>query len=207
MTLDNGRIDSSDMFRPVIGVIPFGEPARDVLAVVSDSIQAMLRIPVDVLSPIPLPDHAYMAAREQYNAMAVIKYLATLHTESYIKLLGITGQDICNPIVTYVYGEAYMNGRAAVMSYARLSPGTRGTMVPREVQLERAVKVALHEIGHTFNLAHCLTDRCVMKASHNILQLDEKLNYLCDYCEAFLADSLTKTLTALSEQPAKTESL
>ncbi|SRR5271157_1050903 len=174
----------------LIAIVPLGKVEEDVLRVVADSLQGILRLPVDIWDAMPIPEDAFMRARNQYNAMGIIRYLAENHSDSGLKVLGIMGKDICNPIITYVFGEAYMGGRAAVMSSARLSANLSGEPASRERFLDRVVKVALHEIGHTFNIPHCHTGRCVMRASNNLTELDDKLNYLCDYCEIFLLDAL-----------------
>ncbi len=180
--------------RGLIAVLPFGSAAEDVIRIVADSIQGILKLPVDLLAPIPLPEGAFLPARQQYNAMALIKYIAAEHAGGHMKVLGITSRDIANPILTYVFGEAYMNGTASIMSYARLGTGAGPESVSREMLLDRAVKVGIHEIGHTFNIPHCHHDRCVMRGSHNIMELDGKLNYLCAYCEIFMADAIAAWL-------------
>lgn len=184
----------------LITVIPLGRIDEDVLRVVADSVQGILRLPVDVHDQIPIPQDTFMESRNQFNAMALIKYLDKEVSHNSLKVLGITRVDICNPILTYVFGEAYMGGRSALLSCARLGIGVRGLPVSREHFLERSVKVAIHEIGHTFGVPHCHTERCVMRASNNVPDLDDKLNYLCTYCELFLQESLTKTLKEHDEE-------
>lgn len=188
------RLRPSSARKGLIAVVPLGWVEEDVLRVVADSLQGILRMPVDVWGAMPIPEDAFMRGRNQYNAMTIIRYLAENHSDSSLKVLGIMDKDICNPIITYVFGEAYMGGRAAVMSSARLSATPSGEPVSREQFLDRVVKVALHEIGHTFNIPHCHTGRCVMRASNNLVELDDKLNYMCDYCEIFLADALKHAL-------------
>ncbi len=189
--------------KAIITVAPLGKVAEDLLKVVGDSVQALTKLPVDVMEAVQLPQEAYMAAREQYNVMKLLKWIVNEHVGHSLKILGITAVDITNPILTHVFGEAYMDGQAAIMSYARLRQGFGNEPVAREKLLDRAVKVAVHEIGHTFNIPHCHNDRCVMKGSYNVKELDGKLNYLCDYCGMFLADSLTRALKH-SEVEAKT---
>jgi archaemetzincin len=174
----------------LIAIIPLGRVGEDVLRVVADSLQGILRLPVDLFDAEPLPPEAFMEARKQYNAMAIIKSLSNSHAESALKVLGVTTKDLCNPIITHVFGEAYMGGRSAVLSSFRLHQGPHGEYVSRENFLERVAKVALHEIGHTFNLPHCHTGRCVMRASNTLAELDDKLNYLCNYCELFLSEAV-----------------
>lgn len=205
MNIDHSHSRASGTSTGLITVVPFGPVAGDLLRVVADSIQGLIRLPVDVHDTVALPDEAFMAPRGQYNAMALLKFLAENHGDSSLKVIGITAMDITNPILTYVFGEAYMDGTAAVMSYARLATTPAGDPIPWQHFLERVVKVAVHEIGHTFNLAHCHRGRCVMRSSHNLLQLDEKLNYLCDYCEVFLADALKKELKTLPQDTRRRE--
>ncbi len=162
--------------------------------VIGDSLQGILRLPVDILESVPLPHEAFMEPRSQYNSMAIIKYLAEHYSANCLRVLGITARDLCTPILTYVFGEAYMNGPSAVMSCFRLYRGSGDEPVSLEHFLDRATKIALHEIGHTFNLPHCHTDRCVMRASNTLRDLDEKLNYLCDYCELFLFEAVAEAL-------------
>jgi archaemetzincin len=184
----------------LIAVLPLGLIDEDVLRVVADSLQGLLRLPVDLLNTVPLPPESFMESRNQYNAMTILKYLDQNHSHKALKTLAVTSRDLANPILTYVYGEAYMGGSAAVMSCARLSISGTGRLASREQFLDRVVKVAIHEVGHTFSIPHCHNGRCVMRASNNLPDLDEKLNYLCNYCEIFLADSLKR---AFKKEPAE----
>ncbi|HMK34931.1 MAG TPA: archaemetzincin family Zn-dependent metalloprotease [Desulfomonilaceae bacterium] len=178
----------------LITVIPLGKVGEDVIRVVSDSLQGVLRLPVDVSDVVLVPAEAYMENRNQYNAMTIIRHLNDHHSRLGLKVLGVTSKDLGNPILTYVFGEAYMGGAAAVMSYHRLYKGPGDDPVSREQFLDRVAKVALHEIGHTFNVPHCHSGRCVMRASNSIMDLDQKLNYLCDYCELFLFEAVAAAL-------------
>jgi archaemetzincin len=178
----------------LIAVAPLGKVAHDVLRVVADGLQGVLRLPVDILDAEPLPPESFMEPRNQYNAMVVMKQLAHCLPKDALKILGVTNKDLCNPILTHVFGEAYMGGAAAVLSFFRLHQGDGSEFAARELFLDRVVKVALHEIGHTFGLPHCHAGRCVMRASNNLAELDNKLNYLCDYCELFLFEAVNLAL-------------
>ncbi len=183
----------------LITVVPLGRMGPDVVQIVSDSLQGILRLPVNLGQAIPLPQSAFMESRNQYNSMSVIKYLAEEHTNRHLKVLGVTNKDLCTPILTYVFGEAYMGGEAAVVSCFRLYRGQSGEPVSTDHFLDRLVKVALHEVGHTFNVPHCHTGRCVMRASNNLKELDDKLNYLCNYCELFLFEAVADAMKSLEK--------
>ncbi len=183
----------------LITVVPLGRMGVDVVRFVSDSLQGILRLPINLAQPVPLPQSSFMESRNQYNSMTVIKYLAENQSSGRLKVLGITNKDLCTPILTYVFGEAYMGGEAAVISCFRLYRGQSGEPVSTDHFLDRVVKVALHEIGHTFNVPHCHTGRCVMRASNSLKELDEKLNYLCNYCELFLFDAVAEAMKSLDK--------
>jgi archaemetzincin len=200
MTKRSKKTTEKTPHKGIIGVVPLGPVADDVLRVISDSLQGILRLPVDLLPSIALPEQTFMKNRNQYNAMALIKFLNEEFPHNSLKILGVTERDLCNPILTYVFGEAYMGGITAVMSTARLRVAQTGEQVARELLLERVVKVALHELGHTFNIPHCHAERCVMRASNGLKDLDEKLNYVCDYCELLLFEAVEHILRNPSEE-------
>ena len=199
MTQKAKKTKSSSTKTGLITIVPLGKMGPDVVQVVSDSLQGILRLPVDVGEAEPMPQTAFMESRNQYNSMTLIKRLSENHSSGHLKALGITNRDLCTPILTYVFGEAYMGGNAAVMSCFRLYRGQAGEQVSTELFLNRVVKVALHEIGHTFNVPHCHTGRCVMRASNSLKELDEKLNYLCNYCELFLFEAVAEAMKRTSE--------
>jgi len=194
MTKKTKNAKSPPIKTGLITVVPLGRMGADVVRFVSDGLQGILRLPINLGQPVPLPQSAFMESRNQYNSMAVIKYLAEDHASARLKVLGITNKDLCTPILTYVFGEAYMGGEAAVVSCFRLYRGESGEPVSTDHFLDRLVKVALHEVGHTFNVPHCHTDRCVMRASNSLKELDDKLNYLCNYCELFLFEAVAEAM-------------
>ena len=85
-------------------------------------------------------------------------------------------------MLTFVYGEAQLGGRAAVVSTARLAV-EQGRHDPALVA-DRIVKECVHELGHTFGLLHCDTPGCVMARSVNLIEVDAKAVALCGPCEA-----------------------
>ena len=135
---------------------------------------------------IPAVDFAYDAGRRQYGSIAVLEMLLRLRPPDAGKLLAVTDRDLFVPVLTFVFGQAQLGGRAGVVSLARLRQEFYGLEPNREVFVERAAKEALHEAGHLFGLVHCVDRSCAMSLATNIRQIDTKQAAFCAPCKARL---------------------
>ena len=127
-------------------------------------------------------DAVYDRSRAQYNSTSFIRELLRIYQNSPTKIIGITSVDLFVPILTYVFGEAQLNGTTAVMSMHRLDDTLYG-MAPNPVlYFERSLKEAIHELGHTYGLLHCRSYGCAMHASTTAEDIDLKAASLCEEC-------------------------
>ena len=73
---------------------------------------------------------------------------------------------------THVFGEARQGGNVAVVSLFRLGQEPLQSNDVSSIVLERAAKVALHELCHLYDLTHCESRQCLMHFSGNLNDLD-----------------------------------
>ena len=149
-----------------------------------------LRVPVVRHREAARPERAFDPARGQHSSTVILRWLVERVPAGVRKVLAVTDVDLFIPVLTFVYGEAQLNGVAAVVSTARLTTGEPSQF------LGRVVKTCVHEIGHTFGLVHCDAPRCVMRRSTNVAGLDLKSAAFCDDCLVRYRESLAFQETA-----------
>lgn len=130
------------------------------------------------------PAHTFDARRGQHSSTAILRWLVDHVPAPARRLLAITDVDLFIPVLTFVYGEALLNGPAAVVSTARLGEAEPALLAPR------LLKTCVHELGHTFGLVHCDDGRCVMRRSTNLAGVDTKSAAFCRDCRIRLRESL-----------------
>jgi archaemetzincin len=155
---------------------------------IRSAVAKILTLPVRVLRPLIVPEETFHIVRGQYHSTQILEYLLSEHDSGAFRILGITSVDLYIPILTFVFGEAQLNGTAAVISLFRPRGDADGTNPPRAVVLNRLIKLGIHELGHTFGLGHCREEGCLMGFSANLEKLDQKNLALCPYCQVLLAD-------------------
>lgn len=115
--------------------------------------------------------------RQQHSSRGLLAWLGARVPAPASRVIGLTDVDLFIPILTFVFGEAQLDGAAAVVSTHRLMGAGRAYG-----SLARVIKECVHELGHTFGLVHCGTPGCVMSRSSNIRAVDVKGARLCRSC-------------------------
>lgn len=129
----------------------------------------------------------YDAMRRQYNANQMLQYLDGLEEyKSDYKVL-LVQVDLFIPILTYIFGQAYFNGKSGVVSLFRLRNEQYGLEPDLKLLAKRFWKVITHELGHMLGLVHCHMPTCVMRSSTYVEDIDQKERELCYQCKENLA--------------------
>jgi len=129
--------------------------------------------------------------RRQYNGTKLLKEIDILFGSDNTKTIGLFSIDLFIPILTYIFGQAYLNGRTGIASYYRLSNDRYGMTGNGNLVMERFQKEVNHELGHTFGLVHCHVPDCVMRSSTYVEDIDQKKMHLCSHCRSNLNATLS----------------
>ena len=176
-TIDNG-----------VGVIPLGRVPNVVLESLAAHIKTHLNVSAEILPGLEEPLYARDVKRRQYNAASILTSLETMAFENHLKVLGVLNVDLFIPVFTHVFGEAREGGHCALVSLYRLRKNLDDSDPPVHHIVERAAKVALHEIAHLFDVPHCRDSGCLMHFSMNLSDLDRTPLEFCRYCKAMMDD-------------------
>ena len=186
----------------LIFLLPVGSTEDEVLTMLEQRLHQLLRWEIRRGTALQTPAAAYNAVRKQYEALQVMRKVAEVIPSDATRALGIMKEDLSIPMLTFVYGQAQLRGRVALMSIARLQQEFYGLPANKELTSTRIVKEALHELGHTFGLVHCPITSCVMTIANDIQQVDKKNCEFCSGCAVLLQETLR-----LVERNGKKEAL
>lgn len=165
-----------------IALIPIGAMKSKVADFLSYSLPEILHVSCRILKEDIDLEPFYSGDRKQYHSTEILRQLLNFGTESEHHILGIMDEDLYIPILTFVFGEAQLNGRCALISGYRLHQEFYGLPEDESIYLQRCEKEAVHELGHTMGLKHCDNFECVMRFSTSIADIDIKRNVFCPSC-------------------------
>jgi archaemetzincin len=169
-----------------IGILPIGQVDTAILLKLQEK---LVRVFPDVTCVVvdvrlPLPEKAFDKKRKQYRSEVILSKIQAYaaRRKGLRSVLGVVDADIFVPELNFVFGEAACPGKAALISLWRLKPEFCGDASNMELFVARAVKEAVHELGHTLGLKHCHRYSCVMHFSNSIFDTDRKQSLFCDEC-------------------------
>jgi archaemetzincin len=164
-------------------IVPVGSIDSDILRNVSASLIETFHCSVDIGEEIPVPHGSYHAVRRQYHSTRILKELQAIRGRDIERVLGVADVDLYVPELNFVFGEADLSSGVTVISVARLRQEFYGQAQNRELLMERCVKEAIHELGHTYGLGHCPEPGCIMFFSNSLKDTDFKGPGFCSVCK------------------------
>jgi archaemetzincin len=131
-------------------------------------------------------DRAFDQSRGQHNSTALIAQILNAVPLNEEKNILVVEVDLYIPVLTFVFGEAQLNGVASIVSTHRLQNQFYGLSHDYPLMLKRLEKEIVHEVGHNFGLYHCRQFECVMRSSTYVGEIDLKQAVPCAACRNLL---------------------
>jgi archaemetzincin len=166
-----------------IHILPIQFLYSDFLKPLQTCIESQFDIPSLIISYPFDYNNSFDTRRNQYNSSVILNDLFSVNYTDSVKLIGVTSLDLFIPVLTFVFGEAQLDGPTAVVSTHRLRPEYYGIPPNGPLVLQRLQKETVHEIGHTFGLGHCENFNCVLHPSTYVEEIDLKSVNFCDDCK------------------------
>lgn len=171
-----------------VRILNAGGPGVPPLAGPVEEVERALGLPVRLETVTLDLKRVYDSSRRQYHSTALLSQVIDLGGPEGERRIAVVDADLFIPVLTFVFGEAQLNGPAAIVSSFRLQNPYYG--LPRDDRLlaDRLVKEIVHELGHTLGLYHCRQFECVMRSSTYVEEIDLKRQTFCGDCRALLLE-------------------
>lgn len=167
---------------PAIALVPIGPVPTDLLDYLKVPLTAAFGLPCVMHPAIAVPKKAYDGRRGKYLGNKILEALAPLWMPDAERVLGLIDADCYAPGLNFILGQARSHGRDAFIALPRLRESFYGLPEDEAWFRQRALKEAIHELGHTYGLRHCPATRCVMHFSNSLRDTDIKEAEFCFRC-------------------------
>lgn len=167
-------------------LIPFNGIDEEVLEKISAYLSKSFKKEVVTGVNSSLSPGAYNSSRKQFHSSKLLDNLISRQSREYERILGIADVDLYVPELNFVFGEADPSEGVAIISLIRLRQEFYRRPQDKILFIGRAVKEAVHELGHTYGLGHCRNVKCVMHFSNSLMDTDIKEKNFCSGCQGKL---------------------
>ena len=166
-----------------ITLVSFGYFEESFLKRIADQVRTETNHPVTIREGYLDLSEYFDAARRQYNADRILKDIDLIYGNESYRTVGLFNIDLFIPILTYIFGQAYLNGKTSIASTYRLNNESYGMKRNDKIILSRFAKEVIHELGHTMGLIHCHFPLCVMRSGTYVEDIDQKGSGFCTECK------------------------
>ena len=177
----------------IIHLLKIGDIDQEILIELEKNLTKVFKnygMRVEILPEIiALEDIDFNFKRRQYDASRILdninKFILNKH---YFRILGIMDKDIYTKNHNFIFGTTRLLSKCALISIIRLREsfyielGLTHRKNKNKTDFDiNVLKEAIHELGHTFGLEHCV-NYCVMQFSNCLADTDNKPTKFCSSC-------------------------
>jgi len=162
----------------MIKLVPIGEVEKSTLETLRQPLTEAFGQRAWLGDRIDLTKGSWDQHRGQHLASMLLAQLPRSSLDD--RVLGVVDVDIFAPGLNFVFGEADIAGRRALISLTRLRQEFYGL----------PLKEAVHELGHTYGLKHCPNSACVMHFSNSLHDTDLKGWNFCHTCHEKISQEI-----------------
>ena len=163
-------------------IVPFGTIRKEVLVFLQNELIRTFGFDIRIAREEPIPQYAFDSKRRQYHSTKILEWLKNIPVMD-TRILGVVDLDLYVPELNFVFGEADVSCCVCIISLVRLRQEFYGLPKNENLFLVRALKEAVHELGHTFGLGHCKDTKCIMHFSNSLQDTDIKGPDFCPRCK------------------------
>lgn len=172
-----------------INLIPIKFSNRVLLKNIAERLSLYFNSRIGLINDLNIDyGNAYYPERSQYYSTQIIADVIPLTSKLNGKVILLTEFDLFIPALTFVFGEAQLDGKHSIVSVCRLHEEFYTGETNDDLLLTRSLKEVLHELGHNYGLKHCMDWDCVMHSSPGIEEIDIKGKQFCKICAAKIED-------------------
>ena len=178
----NGNPTLPTETRNKIYIQPIGKFDREqkkVIGFTAEYMKLFFNLPVKLLSekqfeePLSLENyriHPEWKIKQIRTGFVLEKILLPELPEDAAAMIAFTSDDLYpDKNFNFVFGQASLENRVGVWSLYRLRDDA-----DFKTFLKRTLKIAVHETGHMFSIAHCTKYQCVMSGSNGLYETDKR---------------------------------
>jgi len=181
----NRNDSTNNATKQTIALLNLGDSSAQLPHLIKSRLENSVYCNVLLLDSKPLPLNAYNSSRKRYKADSLLVFLSKQKPTHAQKIIGITASDIetKNGIIKSwgIMGLGYCPGSSCVVSSFRPNKSAKS----QKHLLDRMVILVMHELGHTYSLAHCRDTTCIMQDADGKMRLDNSAGY-CERCKLTL---------------------
>ncbi len=178
--------------RKIIYIQPIGKfsnEKRKIVNLTAEFLEIFYGLKVKLLSEIKFDEplslenyriHPSWKTKQIRTGYIMEKFLKPNLPKDAVVLIALTNEDLYpDKTFSFVFGQASLQERVGVYSLYQLEDKQDFRRF-----LTRTIKIATHEIGHIFSMAHCTKYECLMSGTNHLGETDKHPMDACPECTA-----------------------